>query len=178
MKPTITLAALLLASATATWATTHNEAAEGEAGEGEAMEAGAAAAPAAAPSPGERTLQLGFAGLMDNRNRTELEPINLTVGELQSPGEYILQSGGYYTIDINSDGTQELSIEGPGFFRSVWINEVVINDIEVRPLGLDSLEFDAAGTATISFVAIRPGQYFVRIPGTTGETQRADIIIQ
>jgi hypothetical protein len=136
----------------------------------------AAAAPAAVG--GTRTLELGFAGLMDARNRTDLEPINLTVGQLQSPGEYTLQSGGYYRIDVNSDGTQELAIEGPAFFRSVWINEVVINDIEVRPLGLDSLEFDSAGTATISFVAVRPGQYEVRIPGTTGETQRAIFVIQ
>jgi len=32
-----------------------------------------------------------------------------------------------------------------------------INGIEVRPLGLDSIEFDDAGAATISFVPIRPG---------------------
>lgn len=128
--------------------------------------------------PGTRTLELGFAGLMDNRNRTDLEPITLTVGQLQSPGEYQLQSGGYYRLEITSDGTQELAVEGPGFFRNVWVNEIVINDIEVRPLGVESLEFDSAGTARISFVAIVPGQYELRIPGTTGETQRATFVIQ
>jgi hypothetical protein len=49
----------------------------------------------------------------------------------------------------------------------------VINDIEVRPLGVSSLEFDDEGTATISFVTIRPGRFILRIPGTTGETQQA-----
>lgn len=134
---------------------------------------------AAAPAPvGTRTLQLGFAGLMDRANRTDLEPITLTVGRLDSGGPYTLQSGGYYRIDITSDGTQELAIEGPRLFRNIWINEVVINDIEVRPLGLDSIEFDREGTVTMSFVAITPGQYEIRIAGTTGETQRAVFTIQ
>ena len=94
--------------------------------------------PQAAPAavPGGRTLTLGMAGLMDRANRTDLEPITLTAGALQSPGEYRLSSGGYYRIDISSDGTQEQAIEGPGLFRNVWVNEVVINDLEVRPLGL------------------------------------------
>jgi hypothetical protein len=86
---------------------------------------------------------------------------------------YELESGKYYRIAIESDGTAELAIAGPEFFRNVWVDEVVINKIEVRPLGIDSLEFDDEGTATISFVTIRPGQFTLRIPGTTGETQQA-----
>ena len=77
-----------------------------------------------------------------------------------------------------SDGTQEIAVEGPGLFRAVWINEVVINDLEVRPLGLDSIEFDDAGTVSLSFVAITPGQYDIRIRGTTGDSQRAAFTIQ
>jgi hypothetical protein len=50
---------------------------------------------------------------------------------------------------------------------------VVINDIEVRPLGIDSLEFDDEGTATISFITIRPGTFELRIPGTTHDSQKA-----
>lgn len=50
---------------------------------------------------------------------------------------------------------------------------MVINDIEVRPLGIDSLEFDDEGTATISFVTIRPGRFALRIPGTTAESRQA-----
>ena len=103
-------------------------------------DAAAEAAPAAVP--GGRTLTLGMAGLMDRANRTDLDPINLTAGALNSAGEYKLQSGGYYRIDITSDGTQEIAIEAPGLFRNVWVNEVVINDLEVRPLGVDSIEFD------------------------------------
>jgi hypothetical protein len=137
----------------------------------------AGAAPAAA-AIGGRTLTLGFAGLMDRANRTDLPPINLTAGAIVVEGDYQLQSGGYYTIDIVSDGTQEIAVEGPGFFRNVWVNEIVINDLEVRPLGVDSIEFDDAGTVSMSFVAITPGQYEIRIRGTTGETQRAAFTIQ
>lgn len=125
-----------------------------------------------------RTIEVGMAGLMDRSNRTDLAPINLTAGQLNSEGPYQLMSGGYYRIDIVSDGTQEIAIEGPGFFRAVWINEIVINDLEVRPLGLDSIEFDDEGTVTMSFIAITPGQYDIRIRGTTGESQRAAFTIQ
>ena len=123
-----------------------------------------------------RTLEIGMAGVMSNR--TDLEPINLTAGSMSSGGPYELLSGGYYRIDLISDGTQEIAVEGPGLFRNVWVNEVVINDLEVRPLGLDSIEFDDEGTVTLSFLAITPGEYDIRIRGTTGDTQRAAFSIK
>ena len=125
-----------------------------------------------------RTLEIGAAGLMERSNRTDLDPIELTAGSMKSAGTYALNSGGYYRIVVKSDGTSETAIEGAGLFRAVWINEVVINDIEVRPLGLDSIEFDDAGEARISFVAINPGEYEIRIRGTSGETQRATFTLR
>ena len=92
--------------------------------------------------------------------------------------EYKLKSGGYYRIDINADGSQELALSGGDFFRAVWVDEIIINDIEIRPMGLHSLEFDDAGTASISFVAIVPGRYTLSIPGSSGETQQAVFNIQ
>jgi hypothetical protein len=103
----------------------------------------------------------------------ELEPIRLSAGQPLAEAPYELEAGIYYRLPIEADGSQELAIGGAEFFRNVWIDEVVINDIEVRPLGLDSLEFDAAGTATITFIPIRPGSFTLRIPGTTGESQAA-----
>jgi hypothetical protein len=165
MTRTMTLAAMFLAAATAM------SSAQTETDDD-------APAAAAAPAAGGRTLNLGFAGLMDRDNRTDLPPINLSAGVLNTEGDYTLQSGGYYRIEIISDGTQEIAIEGPGFFRNVWVNEIVINDLEVRPLGLDSIEFDDAGTVEMSFVAITPGAYDIRIRGTSGDTQRANFTIQ
>jgi hypothetical protein len=45
-------------------------------------------------------------------------------------------------------------------------------------MAIDSLEFDAAGTATISFIAIRPGSHDLHIPGSTGDTQRVTFQIR
>lgn len=103
-----------------------------------------------------------------------LPPIRLASGQPLADAPYELQAGKYYRLDIEADGSAELAIGGPEFFRNVWVNEVVINDIEVRPMGgIHSLEFDDAGTATITFIPIRPGRFELRIPGTTGETQAA-----
>ena len=112
------------------------------------------------------------AGLLTG-GATELKPITLSSGQPLADAPYELEAGKYYRIDINADGSAELAITGPDFFRNVWVDEVVINDIEVRPLGVDSLEFDDEGTATISFVTIRPGTFTLHIPGTTAESQRA-----
>ena len=115
--------------------------------------------------------ELGFSGLLGNVQK--LDPITLASGKPLAEQPYELKSGQYYRLDIIADGSAELAISGAEFFRNVWVDEVVINDIEVRPLGIDSLEFDDEGTATISFVTIRPGTFILRIPGTTGETQQA-----
>jgi len=113
------------------------------------------------------------AGLLTG-GATELAPITLSAsGQPLAAAPYELEAGKYYRLPINADGTAEMALEGPDFFRNVWVDEVVINDIEVRPLGIDSLEFDDEGTATISFVTIRPGTFTLRIPGTTGQTQQA-----
>lgn len=119
----------------------------------------------------------GSAGLLSG-GAEELPPITLSSGMPLAEGTYTLESGKYYEINIVADGSAEIAISGSEFFRNIWVDEVVINDIEVRPLGLDSLEFDDEGIATIKFIAIRPGQYEVRIPGTTGETQKAVFVIQ
>ena len=97
----------------------------------------------AAPASAEPLCdKLGFAGLLAKCNRETLPPITLASGKPLAEGPLNLQSGGYYKIDIVSDGSAELAIWGPAFFRAVWINEVVINDLEIRPLGIDSFEFD------------------------------------
>ena len=114
---------------------------------------------------------LGFSGLLGGVQ--ELPPITLASGKPMADAPYELESGKYYRLEFIADGSAEIAISGPEFFRNVWVNEVVINDIEVRPLGLDSLEFDDEGIAEISFVTIRPGTFIIRIPGTTGKTQQA-----
>ena len=75
-------------------------------------------------------------------------------------------------------GSAELAVEGAGFFRAIWMNEIVINKIEIRPMAIDSIEFDKAGVVELSFIAIKPGTHVLRIPGSTGESQQVKFSIQ
>ncbi|NRB34954.1 MAG: hypothetical protein HRU31_09445 [Rhodobacteraceae bacterium] len=119
----------------------------------------------------------GFAGLLAACNRGE--EIEITLASGKPLGEdVVLQSGAYYEMMITSDGSAELALSGPGFFRAIWMDEIVINDIEIRPMAIDSFEFDDAGTAELSFIAIKPGAYELKIPGSVGESQRIKIQIQ
>ena len=121
---------------------------------------------------------LGFAGLLANCNRGEPIAITLASGQPLADGGVSLQSGAYYELEITADGSAELALSGAEFFHAIWINEIVINDIEIRPLGISSFEFDDEGMATMSFIAIKPGSYALSIPGTTGDSQRVEITIQ
>lgn len=120
----------------------------------------------------------GFAGLLARDNRTQLAPLTLAAGQPVASAEYTLKSGGYYRIDISADGSQELALSGGDFFRAIWINEIVIEDIEIRPMGVHSIEFDSAGTATLSFIAVLPGRYALSVPGSSGDSLQAVFNIQ
>lgn len=122
---------------------------------------------------GEPQFDYRPSGIMSRANRVELAPLTLASGKPVAAAPYALKSGGYYRIEIEADGTQELALSGGDFFRAIWVNEVVINNIEIRPMGVHSIEFDGAGSARLSFVAILPGSYTLSIPGSSGETQRA-----
>jgi hypothetical protein len=115
---------------------------------------------------------LAQAGLLTG-GAEELEPITLSSGKPIAAAPYELESGKYYEIEIHADGSAEIALHGPDFFRNVWIDEIVVNDLEIRPLGVDSLEFDDEGVMEISFVTIRPGSFTLRIPGTTSDSQAA-----
>ncbi|MDX1205749.1 hypothetical protein CN186_06615 [Sinorhizobium medicae] len=121
---------------------------------------------------------MGFAGLLAKCNRGEPIEITLASGKPLGKGAITLQSGAYYEMQITADGSAELAITGASFFRAIWMNEIVVNGIEVRPMAIDSLEFDEAGTATLSFIAIKPGTYEVRIPETSSDSQKVSISIQ
>ncbi len=120
----------------------------------------------------------GLAGILSASNKEDLPPITLGAGLPLADAPLALKSGTYYEIEIEADGSQELALVGADFFRAIWIDEIVIEGLEIRPLGLDSVEFDEAGTMEIGFLAIKPGSYVLRVPGSTGETQRLDITIE
>lgn len=120
----------------------------------------------------------GLAGILSASNKADLEPIQLSAGMPLTSAPWVLKSGTYYEFEIQGDGSQELALVGPEFFRAIWVDEIVVEGLEIRPLGVDSIEFDEAGEMEIGFVAIKPGRYYLKVPGSTGETQRLDITIE
>jgi hypothetical protein len=130
----------------------------------------AALAVLVAPLAGEQVY--AQAGLLTG-GAEELDPIRLSSGQPLTDGPYELESGKYYEIEIEADGSAEIALHGPDFFRNVWIDEIVVNDLEIRPLGVDSLEFDDEGVMEIAFVTIRPGTFTLQVPGTTSDSQKA-----
>ena len=130
----------------------------------------------AAMLAGVSTGAFAQAGLLSGVS--DLEPLTFAYGEPLAKAPYELESGKFYRISITADGASEYQLAGPDFFRNVWVNEIVINDIEIRPLGVDSLEFDDEGEVTISFVTIRPGTFELFVPGARGDGQRAVFVVE
>ena len=138
----------------------------------------AMALPCAAHADGDDRPRFGLAGILSSGNKEDLPPVILSAGMPLADAPWELTSGTYYEFEIQGDGSQELALVGPEFFRAIWIDEIVVEGLEIRPLGLDSIEFDEAGEMEIGFVAIKPGRYYMKVQGSTGETQRLEITIK
>ena len=82
-----------------------------------------------------------------------------------SRSEYTLETGKYYRLHISSDGEEGFAWMAPELFRNSWVDQIVVNDLEVKSYGTYSLEFDDAGTFVLTFVPIRPGRYDFWVDG-------------
>jgi len=84
--------------------------------------------------------------------------------------EYEIETGKFYRWRIASDGRGEYKLMAPELMRNSWVEQVSIEDKEVKPLGgLYAVEFDDEGEIDIYFVPIRPGTYEFYV-----ETMRED----
>jgi len=64
-------------------------------------------------------------------------------------------------------------------FRNVWMNQIVINDLEVHMNGAPAwLEFDAEGTIHVQFTTIRPGSYTWSVPDLADKGMKGTIHIK
>ncbi len=97
---------------------------------------------------------------------TRLPDLKIDSAELTlSETGFKLETGKYYRWRIVHDGGEEFQIVAPELFRNSWIDQVVINDLEVQPLALYAIEFDDEGTIDVWFVPIRPGNFEFWISG-------------
>ena len=109
---------------------------------------------------------------------TELELNINTVDLTFSQPEFDLETGKYYILNVTSDGEEEIAVMAPELWRNSWINQVVVNDLETTPYGLYSIEFDDAGTFSIGFVPIRPGEYDIYVPGYENRGLKGKFVVK
>lgn len=99
------------------------------------------------------------------RRATRLEPLVLDAATGFSVTRYDTETGVYYRWRIEADGIEEYKLLAPELFRESWIDQVVIEDKEVKPFGLQAVEFDDAGEIDIWFIPQRPGEYRYYVEG-------------
>jgi uncharacterized cupredoxin-like copper-binding protein len=98
---------------------------------------------------------------------TNLDDLTIDMNGLKfSKTEYDLETGKYYHLNVVcDDSADDTALMAPEFFRNVWVNQIAIDDLEIKSYGTYSLECDTAGTFVVTFVPIRPGEYDFYVPG-------------
>jgi hypothetical protein len=93
--------------------------------------------------------------------------------------EITIETGKAYRLQITSKSPKEMKFLAPEFFRNIWCDQIVINDLEVHMNGGPAwLEFDDQGTIEVSFVAIKTGTYEWRIGGLEQKGMTGKIIVK
>jgi hypothetical protein len=129
-------------------------------------------------------LGLSQAGATDLvRGRTDLPELVLGNDEgddfAVSRKEIELESGKSYRLSITAKGSKEYKFFAPELFRHSWINQIVINHLEIHMLGVPHhLEFDDQGTIHVEFVAIRPGEYPWFVQGLESKGMTGKFIVK
>ncbi|GLK69134.1 hypothetical protein GCM10008179_27720 [Hansschlegelia plantiphila] len=94
-----------------------------------------------------------------------------------SQKDYELEAGKAYQLDIVSNGGKEYKFFSPEFFRNIWINQIVIDHLEIHgPGSPHHLEWDDKGAIRIEFVVIRPGEFKWWIDGLESKGMAGKIV--
>lgn len=112
------------------------------------------------------------------RRATRLEPLVLDAQTGFSVDRYEAETGVYYRWRIQADGIEEYKLLAPGLFRESWIDQVVIDDKEVKPFGLHAVEFDDEGEIDIWFIPQRPGEYEYYVEGLETQGFRGVFVVR
>ena len=112
------------------------------------------------------------------RRAVRLDPLILDASEGFSIKQFEIETGVYYRWRIQSDGLEEYKILAPGFFPEIWVDQVVIEEKEVKPFGLHAVEFDDEGEIDVWFVPIRPGTYEFYVEGLRTQGFSGEFIVK
>ncbi|CDX32811.1 hypothetical protein LCM4577_09020 [Mesorhizobium sp. LCM 4577] len=92
--------------------------------------------------------------------------------------DFELIAGQGYRWKITSHGGFEYKFM-TDLWRNVWIDQIVINDLEVHMAGAPAwLEFDDAGTILVQFHTVRPGEYSWSVPDLADKGLKGKITIK
>jgi hypothetical protein len=92
--------------------------------------------------------------------------------------DFELIAGQGYRWKISAAGGLEYKFH-TDLFRNVWMNQIVINDLEVHMNGAPAwLEYDADGTIQVQFTTIRPGIYTWSVPDLAERGMKGTITIK
>ncbi|MDI6835845.1 MAG: hypothetical protein QMD99_09040 [Rhizobiaceae bacterium] len=92
--------------------------------------------------------------------------------------DFELVAGQGYRWKITSAGGLEYKF-ATDLFRNVWMNQIIIDDLEVHMNGAPAwLEFDAEGTINVQFTTVRPGEYTWSVPDLADKGMKGKIIIK
>ncbi|WP_375408000.1 hypothetical protein [uncultured Methylobacterium sp.] len=90
-----------------------------------------------------------------------------------------LEAGRAYRLRIVAKGRQEYKFYAPEFFRYVWLNQIVIQHLEIHGGGPpDHFEFDEPGEIAVEFVAIKPGEYPWTVRGLEAKGMAGKFIVK
>ncbi len=94
---------------------------------------------------------------------TRLEPLVFGDGEendFKISRQIIeLETGKLYMLPLEAKGYKEYRWEAPEFFQTIWVKQVVVEDLEIHTTTIDALEFDDQGRIEFWFVPIRTGEF-------------------
>jgi hypothetical protein len=95
-----------------------------------------------------------------------------------SQRDFELIAGQGYRWKISSASGLEYKF-ATDLFRNVWMNQIVINELEVHMNGAPAwLEFDAEGTMQVQFTTVRPGSYTWSVPDLADKGMKGTIIVK
>jgi len=95
-----------------------------------------------------------------------------------SQKDFQLIAGQGYRWRISAAGGLEYKFH-TDLFRNVWMNQIVINDLEVHMNGAPAwLEYDADGTIQVQFTTVRPGIYTWSVPDLAERGMKGTITIR
>jgi hypothetical protein len=86
------------------------------------------------------------------------------------PLQFEIETGDYYRLTLTSDGAEEFMFRAEEFLSNIHIRLLVIAGIEVhmQSMVFRGIEFDEGGSASFTFVPIRPGEYEFTVGDVVG----------